>query len=85
MNGFSEEQIAELLAQGWIKGTDCGYPNHEGFIRDYRTPSPHGHYSLTPAKRGQLCLARIENGVCDTKRYFWFSQVIERFSPVSQH
>jgi hypothetical protein len=51
---------------GWILGTDCGYPNHAGFVKDAGKML----WSLTPAAGSDTLwvLALIDNGVAISQR-----------------
>ena len=60
---------------GWILGTDCGYRNHSGFVKDASSPSR--HWSLTPTNNGQWCLAMIDNGIASTSRVGEFDDLVE--------
>lgn len=61
--GFTEEQIAALEAAGWIKGTDCGYRNHTGFV--WGGDGPGITTSLHRAKNGGLRKDIIRDRLCD--------------------
>jgi hypothetical protein len=72
MAGFTEEQIAELESHGWIRGVDCGYRSHQGFVHDAAV-NLDSHYSVTPAKSGKFALSKITRGLCEWTEYVPFA------------
>lgn len=81
MKGFSEEQTTKLLAAGWIKGTDCGYRHHQGFVHDGSGKANLNlHYSLTHSKGGLFHLSTIRNGVGDGSKLVTIEQACSYFA-----
>lgn len=63
---------------GWILGTDCGYANHAGFVKE--TTGGKMHWSLTPldGSDGRLwCLALIDKGVAISNRTMSLEAAVE--------
>lgn len=59
---------------GWALGTDCGYPNHSGFVR----AAGNGHWSLYPARDGERwTLALIRNGIAVSGRQLSFQEALD--------
>jgi hypothetical protein len=73
--GFTADTIAALEAAGWIRGTECGYPNHTGFVHGTKDG-----YSLTAGEQsGTFLLAKITNGLCERKSYNTLAEVLAYF------
>jgi hypothetical protein len=58
---------------GWILGTECGYENHTGFVKD----AGNMQWSLTPLNDRLWCLALIDNGVAISSKTMSLESAIE--------
>jgi len=79
LTGFTAKTVTALEAAGWIKGTECGYAHHTGFVHGTQGGS-HTTYSLTPTrKNGVFLLAVIRNGICERKNAMGLADVLSYF------
>lgn len=77
LKGFSEETVTALESAGWIKGSECGYRSHTGFVHGTQGGAV-TTYSLTPV-RGGFLLAVIRCGCCERKSVKSLAEVLSYF------
>lgn len=76
LKGFTANSIKQLEAAGWIKGIECGYRNHSGFVKD--SAASGRHFSLTPLRSGRYTLATIVRGIAEFSSVVTIEEALQR-------